>query len=115
MGLERFGRLLIEISELSRDERSIVFIQLAKDFGFLVPSVERVKSKADQDGKPVATEHATMSRTPYSHTNNAAFADAAIRWSDYSPAQREATVKALATRFGRTEKAIRYQITSRLK
>jgi len=61
MSLERFGKLLIELSELSRDERSIIFIQLAKDFGFCIgpkdPAAAAkslpVAGKPQNHGKPI--------------------------------------------------------------
>jgi predicted Fe-S protein YdhL (DUF1289 family) len=58
---------------------------------------------------------ATMVRIPYSQAAKIAFADAAYHWTKYTDAQRKAATKSLAIRFGRTEKAIRYQVTSRLK
>jgi hypothetical protein len=58
---------------------------------------------------------ATMVRIPYSQAAKIAFADAAYHWNKYTDAQRKAATKSLAIRFGRTEKAVRYQITSRIK
>lgn len=107
-GLERFGKLLIEISELSRDERAIVFTQLARDFGFSVPSVERVKSKADPVQK-------AANRDGYTQEQKDLFFLLARGWNDKPQDFKSGTVAELARRYGRTEKAIRYQITSRIK
>ena len=66
--------------------------------------------------EPVASEtvEATTNRKPYGRDEVDDFTDASNDWEYKTPAQKIATVRLLAKRFGRTEKAIRYQITSRL-
>jgi hypothetical protein len=72
--------------------------------------------RAAEGGEPVGENlRASMNRRPYSHGNRLAFADAAYHWEKYSPEQQKAAVAALATRLGRTEKAIRLQINERIK
>jgi hypothetical protein len=73
-------------------------------------------SEPVEAGKPVGENlRASMNRRPYSHGNRLAFADAAYHWEEYSPEQQKTAVAALATRLGRTEKAIRLQIQERIR
>ena len=104
MSLERFGKLLIELSELSVDEKSIVFIHLAKGFGFCTEPKD-----TDAVSEPV-----DRGRKPYTERQVAEFFSYASKWRLYTKPQRQKIVEDLAAKDGRTPKAIAWQITSRM-
>ena len=104
MSLGQFGKLLLQLSELSRDEKSIIFIQLAKDLGFCI-----------EDGKRVSAAATPADRKPYSQEEQAEFEHFAARWPHLDKGRRSRILDDLAKHCGRDRKAIAWQITSRVK
>ena len=102
---QKLADAILAMAKLSTGERATV-----------MSVVERMRIATAEVCEPVGKNPcASMNRRPYSHGNRLAFADAAYHWEEYSPEQQKAAVAALATRLGRTEKAIRLQIQERIR
>jgi hypothetical protein len=72
---------------------------------------EEVQRSAEASEKAVNT--APMNRKAYGRDEDDDFTDAANDWPYMTPEKRALKVRMLAHRFGRTEKAIRFQIQER--
>ena len=75
---------------------------------------ESTENKRESVAKP-AKINPPLSRVEYTAQDQSDFAFAAQMWKHWSKETRENQVSGMARHMHRTEKAIRYQITSRLK
>ena len=79
----------------------------------LTPAQRR--AVAEVLAEPDAVEASIKSRREYTEKEATELNETASYWPSYTAHRRSIRVANLASKFGRTEKAIRYQITSRLK
>jgi hypothetical protein len=109
MTLGDFMDVLGRLHKLTPAQRRAVAEVLAEP-----EEVQRPAAASEPVGKPVKL-NPPLSRVEYTTQDQSDFAFAAQMWKHWSKETRENQVASMSRRMHRTEKAIRYQITSRIK